>query len=72
MQRYGLAKAQWDEIFNFQNGRCALCEAPPSAVDHDHETGRVRGLLCAGCNFQMSAVDDEEWLKRALEYRKEK
>ncbi|MGW1503362.1 endonuclease domain-containing protein [Streptomyces mirabilis] len=33
-----------------QNGWCAYCENPPTGIDHDHQTSRVRGLLCTSCN----------------------
>lgn len=55
---YGLSQAQYHQLLTYQNGRCWVCHQVPRkrrlAVDHDHETGRVRGLLCAdperGCN----------------------
>lgn len=54
LSKYGLTSEQWDEMFAAQGGVCAICKQPSTgrrmAVDHDHETGRVRALLCASCN----------------------
>ncbi len=49
---YGLPLARFDEMLREQRGRCAACldEMRPAYVDHDHDTGQVRGLLCARCN----------------------
>lgn len=45
---------QYDDLLNEQGGVCAVCKRPPGAkrlaVDHDHSTGRVRGLTCFRCN----------------------
>lgn len=57
-RQYGITGEEYDELFRFQGGRCAVCRRRPGkkrlAVDHDHRTGEVRGLLCAnnenGCN----------------------
>jgi hypothetical protein len=50
-RRYGITAADFDEMFAVQGGLCAICrEAPAEQVDHDHETKRVRGLLCFNCN----------------------
>ena len=55
---YGITGALYDRLLRFQGGRCYICQRRPGkrrlAVDHDHKTGEVRGLLCAnnenGCN----------------------
>jgi hypothetical protein len=68
LMRYGISKPIWDEMVKQQNGMCALCDRPPTCVDHDHKTGRIRGLLCFKCNTRLAALDDEEWKKRAEVY----
>lgn len=57
-RQYGITGDEYDALFKYQGGRCAICGRKPQkqrlAVDHDHKTGEVRGLLCAnnenGCN----------------------
>ena len=55
-REYNLTLEQWEDIFNAQGRVCALCSSPePGAksvwhMDHDHVTGRLRGILCYGCN----------------------
>lgn len=54
--KYGISAERYDEILTEQGGGCAICGGGPSKsflyldVDHDHETGMVRGLLCRRCN----------------------
>lgn len=54
---YGLAATGYDELLERQGGRCAICRSKPKskrlAVDHDHATGAVRGLLCSRCNHDL-------------------
>lgn len=70
--RYGITPEDVAAIRRAQNERCALCLKPLDTVtphvDHDHETGRVRGVLCAGCNGSLGFVVMPGWLTRALGY----
>lgn len=66
--RYGLTKEDYDYLLIKQNGCCAICSTnnPSSkskkhkyfSVDHCHETGRIRGLLCATCNSAIGLLGD--------------
>lgn len=52
---YGLSVDEYLAMYSNQNGKCAICKKVPSTkrglhIDHCHETGKVRGLLCHGCN----------------------
>lgn len=73
-RRYGLTVDDYDVMLAAQGGGCAICGAPPSEsrrhhIDHDHETGVVRGLLCSNCNTAMGRFgDDPERLMEALRY----
>jgi len=53
-KKYGITQEQWQEAFKRQGGKCAICHCAQRyqslAVDHDHKTGKVRGLLCVQCN----------------------
>ncbi|MEV0399508.1 endonuclease VII domain-containing protein [Actinoallomurus sp. NPDC050550] len=53
-----------------QGGLCPICQvAAAEHVDHDHFTGDVRGILCAGCNTGMGQLRDDPWVvRRAIEY----
>lgn len=54
---YGLSPAEYDRLLALQGGRCAICRGRPKskrlAVDHDHGSGAVRGLLCSRCNHDL-------------------
>lgn len=76
MKKYGITPEERNRIFNIQNGVCPICGNDGSNskyeelyVDHDHQTGKVRGLLCGRCNFALGQFDDDvERMKRAIMY----
>ncbi len=60
---FGLSAADYDVMLAKQDGHCAICPAVSDgkrrlAVDHDHKTGRVRGLLCGRCNKALGLFDE--------------
>lgn len=71
---YGITPEEYQRIFAAQGGRCAVCRNQPRtirfAVDHDHDTGEVRGILCKRCNHDLlgGGHDDIAVLWRAIEY----
>lgn len=69
-RKYGITMAQRDEMIASQMGICVICLSAPAAhVDHCHETGRVRGVLCFNCNSAIGKLgDDPDTLRRAIAY----
>lgn len=73
--KYGISMDVYSEILEAQKYRCAICgcdsrlQQKALAVDHDHETGKVRGLLCTSCNTAIGSFKDSvELLYKAIEY----
>ncbi|MFC4909465.1 endonuclease VII domain-containing protein [Actinomadura gamaensis] len=68
--RYGITEQQADRLLAAQGGMCVIClRAPASHVDHDHDTGLVRGMLCFKCNNGLGQFGDEVWrLEEAADY----
>jgi hypothetical protein len=60
-RKYGITADQYNQMLEKQKGVCALCEKPQTrirlAVDHDHRTGKVRGLLCNWCNRHLGVIE---------------
>lgn len=72
---YGLTVEQYEKMVADQKGICPICERHVTKcrqrlnVDHDHITGKVRGLLCGPCNAALGIFQDSlENLKRAIAY----
>jgi hypothetical protein len=79
LRLYGLTVAGYEKMLADQDGRCAICGGEETAklrgrvrrlcVDHDHETGQVRGLLCSRCNTMLGlARSNCTILERAANY----
>jgi Autographiviridae endonuclease VII len=73
-RKYGLTLEQYDEMHAAQDGVCAICRQPRPEdrslhVDHDHDTGEIRGLLCFKCNNALGDFnDDHDLFQRAADY----
>jgi hypothetical protein len=73
-RRIDITVARYNEMVQAQGGTCAICYRIPKrgkrlAVDHDHVTGRIRGLLCDWCNRRlMVRRHTAEVLRRAADY----
>lgn len=78
-KNFGITLADYEAMHAAQGGLCAICKQPERirqkyglkrlAVDHDHVTGKVRGLLCQRCNQMIGhGADDVELLRKAIEY----
>lgn len=68
--KYGLTKAEFDTLLTAQSGQCAICQkhlAKPY-IDHCHETGKVRGLLCHRCNIRLTGLEDRQFREKAMAY----
>lgn len=67
---YGINKTEYQEMLERQEGKCAICKKKEKLViDHDHESGKVRGLLCTRCNTAIGYfLDDIESIKSAISY----
>jgi len=71
-KKYGLTSEEYEALLKKQGGVCKICQMPSKSrlrVDHDHKTGKVRGLLCTGCNIGLGQFkDNAAALKAAADY----
>jgi Recombination endonuclease VII len=75
LRTYGISEEEYNEILAAQGGGCAICgrttaeEGRSLAVDHNHKTGEIRGILCAYHNHRVVGKwTDVELLRKVLEY----
>ena len=74
MRKFGLTIEQYDAMLKAQGGGCFICGRPPREdislhVDHDHSTGKVRGILCFRCNNALADFnEDAAVLRKAIGY----
>ena len=71
--KYGIDRAGYDRMLKEQDGACRICRKKPRtrrlAVDHDHKTNEVRGLLCSRCNEGLGRFEwDEKVLTNLIVY----
>jgi predicted metal-binding protein len=69
-RRYGMSVEQYESMLELQQGVCAICSRRDAVVvDHDHRTGKVRALLCQGCNSALgNFFDDPMLIRKAASY----
>jgi len=79
LKQYGITADEYVALCLAQDDRCAICGQPETgfrrgqvrtlSVDHDHDTGRIRGLLCFRCNSALGLMaDDPDRLAAAIRY----
>lgn len=75
--KYGVGETEVRAMLKAQHGRCAICGKTPEentkdkrrlVVDHNHKTGKVRGMLCHKCNLGLEWAEKDEWITKALAY----
>lgn len=72
-RRYGISVEQYRAAVEAQGGVCAVCFQPCRTqqrlcVDHNHQTGEVRGLLCRRCNAGLGYLEDASWMAAAASF----
>jgi hypothetical protein len=60
---YKISVEEYDKLYELQNGKCKVCGGINNSgrrlsIDHDHKTGKIRGLLCIKCNSAIAQVND--------------
>lgn len=71
-EKFQITPEQWWEMYDKQKGKCAVCSTTEPRgmgrfhVDHDHATGKLRGLLCTNCNVALGQAKDDPKILRAL------
>lgn len=76
MKKYGMTLEDYTALYTNQFGRCAICGKPEAddgrwkrlAVDHNHSTGKIRGLLCIKCNVRLGVLENSAWCVKAQQY----
>jgi hypothetical protein len=73
-EELGISESEYQDLNEASEGLCWICARPEQvegrrlALDHDHRTGALRGLLCTSCNRRLGAATNAEWFRRAAEY----
>ena len=75
-KKYGLTVADYEAMLKAQCNKCAICGISVEKtnkrkifdIDHDHKTGKIRGLLCHTCNVSLNPLENKDWLEKAFSY----
>ena len=73
--KYGITQEEYEQLYIAANGACEIChkELDVLYIDHNHDTGKVRGLLCRGCNTGIGMLqEDISTLLKAIKYLESK
>lgn len=67
LKKYGLTELQVQQKLKDQDGKCAICQLPlqKPQIDHNHQTGKVRSLLCVQCNTMIGLAQESVSVLRA-------
>lgn len=71
---FGISLDGYEQLLKDQDGKCAICDKTPEeegkalAIDHSHETGKIRGLLCFSCNAGVIRYSSPDLLRKAALY----
>ena len=72
MTRYGITEEYYKKLREEQKQKCAMCntkfEEKTVHIDHSHQTGKIRGILCVPCNMGLGFIEKEGFLKKAQAY----
>ena len=76
LRKYDLTLEQYHALLERAQGACEMCSTPfpqdpvsfEVRIDHDHNTGKVRGLLCHKCNVGLHYIEDEQFVRNAARY----
>lgn len=72
IRAYGIEPNVYYEMLEQQGQCCAICKAKSTYramnIDHDHKTGKVRGLLCDGCNLSLGHIERKDFIEKAKAY----
>jgi len=77
LRTYGITLEEYENLLRNQGGVCAICKSTDNKmggnrkyflVDHDHKTGKVRGLLCNPCNTRIGILENSEFIAKAKIY----
>lgn len=69
--RLGMSQAEYEALLDSQGGVCAICQksnwnGKTPHVDHDHTTGKIRGILCHNCNYSLGLIMDDPKIAQAM------